>query len=209
MPFGLHNAPTTWQRLIDNVISHDLEPHVFVYLDGVVIVSQTFEQHLSTLNEVFRRLREANITVSIDKCQFCRPNMKYLGYVVDRNGLHVDPDKVRSMLELPTPTNVTEVRRLVGTFSWYRRFVPDFSTIIAPITALLRKKSKFLWTEECDNSFKKIKECLVAVPVLSCPDYTKPFVVQTDASGYGIGAVLTQPHPDGDQVVSYIRRSKV
>lgn len=207
MPFGLHNAPATWQRLIDNVLGHDLEPYVLVYLDDVIIVSETFEQHLSILEEVFRRLREAKITVGVDKCQFCRPQMKYLGYIVDRNGLHVDPEKVKAMLELPTPTNVREVRRVVGTFSWYRRFVPDFSTIVAPITALLRKKSKFVWSEECEKSFKKIRECLVAAPVLSCPDYSRPFVVQTDASGFGIAAVLTQPHALGDQVICYISRS--
>lgn len=207
MPFGLHNAPATWQRLIDTVLGHDLEPHVFVYLDDVIIVSQTFEQHLTILEEVFRRLREANITVSNEKCQFCRPNLKYLGYVIDRNGLHVDPDKVKAMLEIAVPTNVREVRRVVGTFSWYRRFVPDFSTIIAPITALLRKKSTFVWTEQCDQSFRRLKECLVAAPVLRCPDYTKPFVVQTDASGYGIGAVLVQPYEDGDRVVAYLSRS--
>lgn len=207
MPFGLHNAPATWQRLIDNVLGHDLEPHVFVYLDDVVIVSQTFEQHLSILEEVFRRLREAKITVSSDKCQICRAQMKYLGYVVDRNGLHVDPDKVKAMLDLPTPSSVGEVRRVVGTFSWYRRFVPDFSSIIAPITALLRKNIKFVWTEECNKSFRHLKECLVSAPILSCPDYTKPFVVQTDASGYGIAAVLTQPNPDGDKVIAYLSRS--
>lgn len=207
MPFGLHNAPATWQRLIDRVLGPDLEPHVFVYLDDVVIVTQTFEEHLRMLDEVFRRLREANLTVSIDKCQFCRPEMKYLGYVVDRNGLHVDPDKVRAMLELPVPKTVKEVRRIQGTFSWYRKFIPDFATTISPITALLKRSKKFCWTPECDDAFRKIKECLISAPVLSCPDYDLPFVIQTDASGYGIGACLTQPHPDGDRVICYLSRS--
>lgn len=207
MPFGLHNAPATWQRLIDSVLGHDLEPHVFVYLDDVVVISQTFEQHLVILDEVFRRLREANVTVSVDKCQFCKPEMKYLGYVVDCNGLHVDPDKVKAMLEIPTPTCVRDVRSIVGTFSWYRKFVPEFSSIIAPMTALLRKNSKFQWTAECAESFRRVKELLVAAPILSCPDYSKPFVVQTDASGFGLGAVLTQPSPEGDKVISYLSRS--
>ncbi|KAG5896374.1 hypothetical protein JTB14_009581 [Gonioctena quinquepunctata] len=94
MPFGLHHAPATWQRLIDNVLGHNLEPHVFVYLDDDIIVSQTFERHFSILNEVYRRLREGNITVGAEKCQFYRPDMKYLGYMVDRNGLLADPKKV-------------------------------------------------------------------------------------------------------------------
>ncbi|KAG5886535.1 hypothetical protein JTB14_002032 [Gonioctena quinquepunctata] len=207
MPFGLHNAPATWQRLIDSVLGHDLEPHVFVYLDDVVVCTQTFEDHLRVLDEVFHRLREANITVSVEKCQFCKPEMRYLGYVVDRNGLHVDPDKVKAMLELPRPTNISEVRRVVGTFSWYRRFIQDFFSVIAPITGLLRKGSRFEWSRDCAVSFQQIKECLVAAPILSCPDYSMPFVVQTDASGFGIGAVLTQPHPEGDKVISYLSRS--
>lgn len=207
MPFGLHNAPATWQRLMEKVIGHDLEPHVFVYLDDIVITSQTFEQHLSVLEEVLRRLGEACISVSWEKCQFCRPSMKYLGYVVDRNGLHVDPDKVRAMLEMPPPTNLTEVRRIVGTFSWYRRFIPDFSAKIVPITALLKRNAKFAWTEDCDKSFRLIKDHLVSAPILSCPDYSLPFVVQTDASGYGLGACLTQPHLDGDRVIAYLSRS--
>lgn len=207
MPFGLHNSPATWQRLIDRVLGADLEPHVFVYLDDVVVVTQTFEEHLAVLEEVLRRLREAKLTVSWEKCQFCRPEMKYLGYVVDRNGLHVDSDKVEAMLRLPIPTTVREVRRVVGTFSWYRRFIPDFATVISPLTALLRKSKKFSWTQECDEAFHKIKECLVSAPVLSCPDYNLPFVIQCDSSGYGLGSVLSQPHPDGDRVICYLSRS--
>lgn len=208
MPFGLHNAPATWQRLIDGVLGHDLEPHVFVYLDDVVIVTRTFEQHLQVLEEVFRRLRDANLTVSITKCQFCRPQLKYLGYVIDKYGLHVDPSKVQAMLEIPSPTNVGDVRRFVGTCSWYRRFIPNFSTILAPITALLRKSTKFCWTDECDESFRSVKELLVSAPVLSCPDYSLPFQIQCDASGFGIGAVLSQPQTEGgEKVISYLSRS--
>jgi len=207
MPFGLHNAPATWQRLIDTVLTPDLEPYVFAYIDDVVILAQDFDEHLRILEEVFTRLRKANITVSWDKCQFCRPEMKYLGYVVDRRGLRADPDKVKTMLELPRPTNVSGVRRVVGSFSWYRRFVPEFSSIVSPLTNLTKKNSKFIWTDKCEDAFRKIKEKLVAAPILSCPDYAKEFVIQTDASGYGIGAVLTQPDPDGEKVICYLSRS--
>lgn len=206
MPFGLHNAPATWQRLIDRILG-DLAPHVFIYLDDCVIISRTFEEHLRILEQVFNRLQTAGITVSWDKCQFCRPEMKYLGYVVDRRGLRVDPDKVKAMLELPRPTTVSEVRRVIGTFSWYRRFVPDFSAIVTPITALTKKNFKFNWTPNCETAFRRIKELLVTAPILSCPDYSKEFVIQTDASGYGIGAVLVQPHEEGDKVVCYLSRS--
>lgn len=122
----MHNAPATWQRLIDQVLGPELEAHVFVYLDDIVIVTQTFEDHLKILEDVFCRLREAKLTVSFDKCHFCRPALKYLGYVIDKKGLHVDSEKVQAMLQLPIPSTVKDVRSILGTFSWYRRFVPEF-----------------------------------------------------------------------------------
>lgn len=133
--------------------------------------------------------------------------MRYLGYLVDRNGLRADPEKLQAMLQLPVPKSVKEVRRVVGTFSWYRRFVPEFANLIPPLTALLKKSNKFVWTHSCDDAFKRLKEYLISAPVLSCPNYDLPFVVETDASDFGVGAVLLQPHEDGDKVISYLSRS--
>lgn len=208
MPFGLHNAPATWQRLIDRVLGVDLEPYVFVYLDDIVIVTQTFEKHLEVLRMVFERLGAAGLTVSRDKCQFCRPQLKYLGYVVDHRGLHVDPEKVSAILDLPVPRTVTEVRSFLGMASWYRRFIPSFATICAPLTALLRKKARFVWSTECTEAFEHIRERLVSAPIMTCPDFDKPFVIQTDASNFGLGAVLVQVGDDAEEhVISYISRS--
>lgn len=207
LPFGLSNSPATWQRFIDCVLSNDLEPYVFVYLDDIVVVTQEFQKHLSILREVFSRIRSAGLTVSREKCIFCKPELKYLGYVIDRNGLHVDNDKVSAILNIPTPANVTEVRRVIGMMSWYRRFIPNFSTLTAPLTNLVKKNVKFRWNDDCENSFRVLKEALVSAPVLCCPDYNLPFVIQCDCSGYGIGAVLSQPHPEGERVIAYISRS--
>lgn len=207
MPFGLTNAPATFQRLVDNVLGADLQPSVLVYLDDIIIVSQDFESHLQTLGKVLDRLRDAGLTVSVDKCQFCRPSLKYLGFIVDQNGLRPDPEKVESILNLPRPNNVTEIRRFVGTASWYRRFIPNFSSILTPLSNLTRKHAKWNWTPECDAAFRKIKEHLVTAPILHCPDFTKTFILQTDASAYGIGAVLSQEHDDGERVVCYLSRS--
>lgn len=208
MPFGLSNSPATWQRLMDVILGSDLEPCVFFYLDDVIIVTENFEKHLEILEEVFRRLHEAGLTVSRDKCQFCRSEMRYLGYVVNSNGLQVDPEKVKAMVEIAIPRNVKHVRSIVGTFSWYRRFIPNFSDLISPLTNLLKKNSKFLWTPECEQSFTLLKEKLVSAPIMSCPNYDLPFQVQTDASGYGLGAVLSQPDPKGgEKVICYISRS--
>lgn len=207
MPFGLTNAPATWQRLADRLLGAKMEPNAFVYLDDIIVVSDTFEKHLELLGNIFERLLSAGLTLSEDKCQFCRPELRYLGYVVDRQGLHVDPEKVAAVLNIPTPKNATEVRRLVGMASWYRRFVANFSTTIAPLTALLGKHKKWHWSEECEKSFRTIKNALASAPVLTCPDFTRPFMVQTDASAYGIGAVLSQEHDDGEHVICYISRS--
>lgn len=115
------------------------EPYVFVYLDDIIITTPTFEKHLEILDAVLKKILNAGMTVNKEKCSFCRSELRYLGYVVDKTGLHVDPDKVKAIIDIPPPTNVPEVRRFVGVASWYRHFIPNFSTIIAPLTSLFRK----------------------------------------------------------------------
>lgn len=207
MPYGLTNAPATFQRLIDTVLGADLEDSCFVYLDDVIIISKDFESHLELLRKVLERLMSAGFTLNREKCNFCRPEITYLGYVVDRHGLHVDPRKVEAILNVPTPRNVKEVRSFVGMASWYRRFVPNFATTIAPLCALTKKNRKFNFTEECEHAFNAVKQHLVSAPILACPDFERPFALQTDASAYGIGAVLTQPGEDGEKVIAFLSRS--
>lgn len=207
MPFGLHNAPATWQRLIDHVLGPELEPFVFVYLDDVIVCTSSFEQHIQVLEEVLKRIKEAGLTLSRNKCHFCKSELKYLGYVVNSKGLLVDPGKVDAILRIPTPKSVTEVRRIMGMASWYRRFIPNFASVIAPLSSLLRKNQRFLWDEYCDTALTNIKEHLVSAPILTCPDFNIPFIVQTDASGFGIGAVLSQTIEGHEHVICYISRS--
>lgn len=208
MPFGLTNAPATWQRLVDKILGPELEPNVFVYLDDVIVVSNSFEHHLEILDTIFKRFLAAGLTLSKEKCTFCKPELRYLGYVVGSNGLHVDPDKIKAILDIPTPKTVAEVRRIIGTASWYRRFIASFSTLIAPLVALLRKGKTWSWNEECECAFQAIKDALVSAPILSCPDFNLPFIVQTDASAYGIGAVLSQKKSNGEEhVICYVSRS--
>lgn len=207
MPFGLTNAPATWQRLIDQVLGVDLEPHVMVYLDDIVIFTPTFEEHLKVLEKVLDRLATSGLTLSRDKCQFCKDSLRYLGYVVDQRGLRVDPEKVASIMNVSTPTTAKEVRSFLGMASWYRRFIPSFATIVAPLTGLTKKHVSFAWTEKCEEAFRNIKNCLVSPPILTCPDFDKPFILQTDASAYGLGAVLTQKFEDGEKVICFLSRS--
>lgn len=207
MPFGLSVAPAVFQRLIDRVVGVDLEQFVFVYLDDVIICTPTFEKHIEVLKEIISRIKRAGLTLNQEKCQFCKSELKYLGYVVNASGLLVDPDKVEAILRIPQPKTPTEVRRIVGMASWYRRFVPDFSTVIAPLTALTRKNAKFLWDSNCEEAFKAIKENLIKAPVLSCPDFNLPFIVQCDASDFGLGAVLSQIQNGEEHVICYLSRS--
>lgn len=207
MPFGLHNAPATFQRLVDSLFGPELEPYVHRYLDDVIIATSSFEKHIEVLKLVFARLKEANLTLNKTKCYFCRPELKFLGFVVNRSGIAVDPAKVEAIINIAQPKSVKEVRRIIGMISWYRRFVDNFSDVLAPLTALLRKDKKFLWDSACEESFKKIKDALVSAPILACPNFEHPFYVQTDASAYGLGAVLTQKYNDREYVIYYLSRS--
>lgn len=211
MPFGLTNAPATQQRLVDALFyGPEFEHRVFVFVDDVIIVSNNFEQHLSLLTRVLEKLRMAKLTINFKKSQFFRTQLKYLGYIVDSNGLQVDPEKVESISNYPTPTNRKEVRRFLGTASWYRRFIPNFSNLATPLNKLTsqRKNSPpFVWSPEADEAFHKLKTCLLSAPILSCPDYSKPFEVHTDASDYGIGAVLTQTLDGDERVIAYMSKS--
>lgn len=207
MPFGLTNAPATFQRLIDRVVGYDLEPHVFAYLDDIVILTSTFEQHLIILTKVLDRLIEAGLTLNREKCHFCMSELRYLGFIVDERGLRCDPSKVSAILDIPSPKNVHEVRRFVGMSAWYRRFVPDFSTIVAPLTNLTKKNVKFDWSNGCELAFNTLKEKLVSSPVLNVPDFSQHFYLQTDASGFGLGAVLFQKIDGQERVICYLSRS--
>lgn len=207
MPFGLTNAPVAFQRLIDRAIGSDLQPHDFVYLDDVIVVSNNFDEHMKLLETVLDRIHIAGLLLSRKKCHFCKPQLKYLGYLVDKQGLRVDPDKVAAILNDARPTTVSQVRSFLGMPSWYCRFVPHFSSIIAPLTELTKKNRKFIWTERCEEAFSQIKGKLVSSPILTCADFNHPFCLQTDASNYGIGAVLTQTIHGEERVICFLSRS--
>lgn len=145
MPFGLHSAPVTFQRLLDTILGPELEPRVFVYLDDIIIGTATLEEHIATLREVFRRLREARLKLNPDKCKFCVSQIKYLGHLVTPDGIRTDPDKTAAITDWPEPVTVKQVRQFLGVASWYRRFVPSFATIAAPLTGLTRKRVKWSW----------------------------------------------------------------
>lgn len=208
--FGLTNAPATQQRLVDSLFMPEFELKAFCYLDDVVVVSETFDEHASILLRVLEKLKKANLTVNFAKCQFFRDTLKYLGYVVDCNGLRTDPDKVQAILNYPVPTNRKEVKRFLGTASWYRRFIPNFSTVAGPLNRLTSTKKNgppFSWTSEANKSFLDLKTCLIKAPVLACPNFDLPFEVHTDASDYGVGAMLSQVVDGVEHPVAFMSKS--
>lgn len=205
MAFGLCNSGATLCRLVDQIIGCDLEPNVFVYLDDIIIATSSFDEHVKIINEVALRLSNAGLTVSSEKSRFCMSRLKYLGYIISGNGIEPDPEKVRAIVEYPTPKSIKDIRRLLGMAGWYRRFLRDFASVAAPISNMLKKsKSKFAWSEEADLAFQSLKTSLTSSPVLANPDYSKPFIIQTDASNFGIGAVLVQGEGEAERVIAYL-----
>ena len=207
MPFGLTNAAATFQRLLDRLIGPKMEPHTFAYLDDIIIVTKSFEEHLEWLARVLGKIKDRGLEINPDKCEFCCQQVHYLGFLVNEEGLQSDPDKIEPVLSYPVPRNVRELRRFFGMASWYRRFIPNFASLASPLTTLLKKKQAWSWREEQVQAFERIKRLLVQAPVLSCPDYKIPFCLHTDASSTGLGAVLTQTVEGVEYVLSYASRS--
>lgn len=208
--FGLTNAPATQQRLVDSLFIPDFELKVFCYLDDVIVISESFDEHVSLLLRVFEKLKKANLTINYDKCQFFRNTLKYLGYVVDSSGLRTDPDKVKAISDYPVPTTRKEIKRFLGTASWYRRFIPNFSSIAGPLNKLTSTKKNgppFEWTDEADKAFIELKHRLVEAPILACPNFELPFEVHTDASDYGVGAMLCQLVDGVEHPVAFMSKS--
>ena len=210
MPFGLCNAPATFHRVMQVVLAGLEWRSCFVYLDDILIASKTFEEHLDHLREVFDRLRKAGLRLKPKKCLLLRREVPYLGHVISKEGIRPDPAKTEKVHRFPTPVDETKVRQFLGLASYYRRFVPGFAQIAAPLHALTKKNAVFHWTPECESAFSKLKELLTTAPVLSYPVFGPQceFILETDASGVGLGAILAQKQVDGSvHPVAYASRT--
>jgi len=201
MPFGLCNAPATFQRMMNLIFEDMLFRNIKVYLDDCNIYSKTFEQHLKDLEEVFIRLRNAGLKLKPTKCHFCHQEIKFLGHIVGVNGIKVDPDKIEKVKNFPQPKNLRELRGFVGLASYYRKFIKDFSNIVRPLTKLFKKSEEYIWTEKQGKAFDILKEKLTTAPVLQFPNFDEPFILYTDASMQALGAVLAQKDKEGKEYV--------
>uniref|UniRef100_A0A0A9Z8Q1 RNA-directed DNA polymerase n=2 Tax=Lygus hesperus TaxID=30085 RepID=A0A0A9Z8Q1_LYGHE len=206
MPFGLSNSPATFQRLADSIFL-DMYPQVVVFLDDILLCTSDFSQHLKLLEEIFRRLKASGLRVNPEKCQFGCNEVRYLGYRVNVDGISVDPEKSEAVTNYPTPTNLTELRRFLGMAGWYRRFIPNFSSIVAPLTLLLSKKKTWFWSEAQIEAFESLKSALTSTPILARPNFDLPFTLQTDASQHGIGSALVQFQDGQERVITYSSRT--
>ena len=195
MPFGLSNAPSTFMRLMNEVLRPFSGKFLVLYFDDILIYSRTTAEHEIHLRKVCAKLQEEKLYTNVSKCSFLRQSVEFLGFVISAAGVAVDPSKTAAIREWPTPTSQTEVRSFHGLAQFYRHFVRNFSSLAAPLTDLL-KLPKFDWSIQADRAFQQLKVALISSPVLRLPDFDKLFDVAMDASVVGIGAVLSQElHP--------------
>lgn len=202
LPFGLTNAPPTFQKMMNSILGDFLDKFALVYLDDILIFSRTKEDHLKHVRMVLDRLRAHKLYANLKKCEFNKTELEFVGFQVSAQGILPSKSKVKAIQEWPIPTNVQEVRQFIGLASHYRRFIRGFSTIAAPLTDLTKgsgSKTRLIeWTPECQSAFEEIQSRMIQAPTLVPPNAARPFVIETDASDFGVGAVLLQEGDDGE-----------
>ncbi|KAL2098414.1 hypothetical protein ACEWY4_007621 [Coilia grayii] len=217
MPFGLCNAPSTFQRLMERIFGDERFSSLLLYLDDIVVFSTSFESHLKRLDLVFQRLQQHNLKLKLAKCNFFQSKVNYLGHVISAEGVSTDPEKIRAVVEWKRPRTLTELRSFLGFASYYRRFVEGFAKCAAPLHKLvgvlqgLQKKARSntvegRWDAACETAFASLKSKMVSAPVLGFADFSKPFILEIDASHAGLGAVLSQDHQGQKRPIAFASR---
>lgn len=209
MPFGLKNAPATFQRLMDSVLRKHLGIRCFVYMDDIIIFSSSLDEHIKDITKILQTLRDANLKVQCDKSEFLRKEVEFLGHIVTTEGVKPNPAKVDAVVNWPIPKTPKELKSFLGTISYYRRFIPGFANIAKPLTKQLRGKSKIIDydTAEFQDAFSKLKNTMASDLLLAYPDFEQPFILTTDASNIAIGAVLSQLQDGKERPIAYLSRT--
>jgi hypothetical protein len=202
MPFGLANAPVAFMDMMNRVFKEFLDQFVVIFIDDILIYSKGLEEHEDHLRIVLQKLREERLYAKFSKCEFWLERVSFLGHVISKEGITVDPKKVEAVVNWERPTNVHEIRSFLGLAGYYRRFVEGFSKLSGPLTALTKKNTRFVWTEDCEHSFQELKRRLVTAPILTLPSGSGGFIIYSDASRRGLGCVLMQ----NGKVVAYASR---
>ncbi|GFV80509.1 hypothetical protein TNCV_2150431 [Trichonephila clavipes] len=207
MPFGLCNAPATFERMMDNLLRNFKWTMCLCYLDDIIVFSETFEDHLIRLRLVLKCLQEAGLKLNSKKCLFAAQEVKILGHHVSSNGVRPDPDKIKAVRNFPTPKNIHGIRSFLGLCSYFRRFIKGFCYLAEPLQSLLKSGVEFHWGPEEVEAFNSLKKALTSDPVLGMYDERASTEIHTDASGYGIGAVLVQIQNNVEKVIAYASRT--
>lgn len=199
LPMGLKTSPNSFQLLMDKVLSGISFKSALCYLDDVLIISETFEQHMQDLQEVFHRFKQAGLKLSPQKCKFAQQKCVFLGHEISKDGIRPPSDRLKAISEYPAPKNAKALKRYLGLMNWFKKFIPNYSSIANPLYKLLRKGVKFTWQTEHQISFEKLKEHLLNSEALAFPRYDVPFYLAVDSSSRGIGYMLYQNYSNGDQ----------
>jgi len=207
MPFGLKNAPATFVTLMDRVLDGYIYNFVALYMDDILIYSKTFDEHLEHIRLVLSRLEEAGLCVNLLKCTFAVREITFLGHCITQEGISKSADKVKAIVEYPRPKKIKDLQRFVGLCMWYSTFVENFATIAAPLYALFKKRVKYKWGDLEENAFVQLKKVLSESVIIHGIDYTLPFIVRTDASDVGLGAILIQIYDGKERVIYFASRS--
>ena len=207
MPFGLNNAPSIFQRVVNELLQ-GCEHFAMAYIDDILIhTTGSLEDHLHHVQEVINRLQRHRLKLKLSKCQWAKTEIKYLGFIVNRHGIKPCEEKVKAIRALRAPENVRQVRGVLGMASYYRRFIPNFAAISEPLISLTKKHARFKWTDECQGAFEEIKAQLTVIPLLAYPDPNKGYILYTDASDTTIGSVLVQ-ETEGEEWIPGIPNEK-
>ena len=207
MPMELTGSPPTFQCLVEKVLVGLAWKNCVPYLDDNIIFSSTPEEHLERLRLVFERFRAHNLKINPDKCDFFRKKVQFLGHILSKDGLEVDPSKIEAVQNFPVPRSQTEVVSFLGLASYYRRFVPKFAEIARPSHKASETSTKFEWTPEAQDAFESLKLKLTSTPLLAFPCLKEPFILYTDASQFAMGAVLAQVQDGKERAICYASRS--
>ena len=203
MPFGFCNAPATFQRLTDLVLAGIHWSSCLVYIDGIVIMARTFQQHLVNLTLVLDRLRGAGLKLKPTKCSLCHKEVLFLGHRITREGIATNPAKTAVVQKWAVPQTTQELQGFLGLVGYYRKYVSGFAGIAKPLYRLIEKGREFKWTSECGAAFDELKARLMTAPFLAFPNFSRTFILDTDASDVELGAVLSQEHEGNKCMVAY------
>lgn len=208
MPFGLINAPASFQRMMNEILSEYINKICLVYMDDIIILGNSLEEHLENIEKIFSKLQNANLKIQIDKSEFLKTETEYLGFIISKEGLKPNKKKTEAIEKILIPKTVKEIKSFLGKLSWYRRFIPNFAKLTKPFTECLKKNKQIdITNKDYQNSFKTAKELISNPPILEFPDFSKKFILTTDASDYAMGSVISQIINGQEKPVAYASKT--